>query len=66
MVNIYPGLCNKKDWPACGTGTLLAQAVPANYATERPWAAVAHEVHSCHVKSLNTYEDDDERENRYE
>lgn len=32
MVNIYPGLCNKNDWPACGTGTLLAQAVPADYA----------------------------------
>ena len=34
IVNIYPGLCNKKDWPACGTGTLLAQAVPANYAAD--------------------------------
>jgi sucrose-6-phosphate hydrolase SacC (GH32 family) len=32
IVNIYPGLCNKNDWPACGTGTLLAQAVPADYA----------------------------------
>lgn len=32
VVNIYPGLCNKGDWPACGTGTLLAQAVPADYA----------------------------------
>ena len=32
VVNIYPGLCNKNDWPACGTGTLLAQAVPADYA----------------------------------
>lgn len=34
VVNIYPGLCNKNDWPACGTGTLLAQAVPANYAQD--------------------------------
>ena len=34
VVNIYTGLCNKKDWPACGTGTLLAQAVPANYASD--------------------------------
>jgi len=32
IVNMYPGLCNKNDWPACGTGTLLAQAVPADYA----------------------------------
>ena len=32
LVQIYPGLCNKKDWPSCETGTLLAQAVPANYA----------------------------------
>jgi hypothetical protein len=32
IVNIYPGLCNKGDWPACATGTLLAQAVPADYA----------------------------------
>ena len=31
LVQIYPGLCNKEDWPACGTGTLLAQAVPADY-----------------------------------
>eukprot|EP00966_Prymnesium_polylepis_P102795 2381538-Prymnesium_polylepis.1 len=32
VVNIYPGLCNKNDWANCTTGTLLAQAVPANYA----------------------------------
>ena len=32
VIQIYPGLCNKDDWPACTTGTLLAQAVPANYA----------------------------------
>eukprot|EP00756_Hemistasia_phaeocysticola_P019743 Hpha_TRINITY_DN15680_c1_g1::TRINITY_DN15680_c1_g1_i1::g.99886::m.99886/K01193/INV, sacA; beta-fructofuranosidase len=32
VVNIYPGLCNKNDWPGCQTGTLLAQAVPADYA----------------------------------
>eukprot|EP00929_Paragymnodinium_shiwhaense_P066339 TRINITY_DN33267_c0_g1_i1.p1 TRINITY_DN33267_c0_g1~~TRINITY_DN33267_c0_g1_i1.p1 ORF type:complete len:563 (-),score=121.41 TRINITY_DN33267_c0_g1_i1:300-1988(-) len=31
IVQIYPGLCNK-DWPECKTGTLLAQAVPADYA----------------------------------
>jgi hypothetical protein len=24
--------CNKQDWPKCETGTLLAQAVPADYA----------------------------------
>ena len=34
IVQIYPGLCNKDDWPACTTGTLLNQAVPANYATD--------------------------------
>eukprot|EP00912_Choanoflagellata_sp_UC4_P001140 UC4_evm1s708 len=34
VVNIYPGLCNKKDWPACGTGTLLAMAIPADYSDE--------------------------------
>lgn len=27
---VYPGLCNKQDWPACSTGTLLAIAVPEN------------------------------------
>eukprot|EP00041_Stephanoeca_diplocostata_P021593 m.504556 g.504556 ORF g.504556 m.504556 type:complete len:649 (+) comp21862_c0_seq7:117-2063(+) len=32
IVNVYPGLCNKNDWPACGTGTLLAIAVAADYA----------------------------------
>jgi len=34
VVNIYPGLCNKnkQDWPSCQTGTLLAQAIPADYA----------------------------------
>ena len=31
VVNVYPGLCNKNDWPACSTGTLLALAVPADY-----------------------------------
>jgi len=31
VVQIYPGLCNKNDWPSCETGTLLAQAVPADY-----------------------------------
>jgi sucrose-6-phosphate hydrolase SacC (GH32 family) len=31
IVNIYPGLCNKDDWPACSTGTLLAMAVPSDY-----------------------------------
>ena len=25
---MYPGLCNKNDWPDCETGTLLALAVP--------------------------------------
>ena len=34
VVNIYPGLCDKHDWPSCETGTLLAQAVPANYAAD--------------------------------
>ena len=32
VVQIYPGLCNKRDWPGCETGRLLAQAVPADYA----------------------------------
>lgn len=32
VVQIYPGLCNRATWPRCGTGTLLAQAVPADYA----------------------------------
>jgi len=35
LVQIYPGLCNKKDWPACKTGTLLAQAIPADYANDQ-------------------------------
>lgn len=35
VVQIYPGLCNKNDWPGCETGTLLAQAVPANYETDQ-------------------------------
>jgi len=34
IINIYPGLCNKNDWPGCGTGTILAQAVPADYAND--------------------------------
>jgi sucrose-6-phosphate hydrolase SacC (GH32 family) len=34
VVNIYPGLCNNITWPACGTGTVLAQAVPADYAND--------------------------------
>jgi sucrose-6-phosphate hydrolase SacC (GH32 family) len=29
---VYPGLCNKQDWPACDTGTLLAIALPADHA----------------------------------
>ena len=40
VVLIYPGICDKKHWPACNTsgqmspqnGVLLAQAVPADYA----------------------------------
>jgi sucrose-6-phosphate hydrolase SacC (GH32 family) len=35
LVQIYPGLCNKNDWPTCETGTLLAQAVPADYANDQ-------------------------------
>eukprot|EP00948_MAST-09A_sp_MAST-9A-sp1_P001800 g1800.t1 len=31
VVQIYPGLCNKNDWPSCSTGTNLAIAVPADY-----------------------------------
>ena len=31
VVHVYPGLCNKQDWPSCSTGTLLAQAVPFDY-----------------------------------
>lgn len=34
VVQIYPGLCNKQDWPSCVTGTVLAQAVPADYAND--------------------------------
>ncbi|CAE8614642.1 unnamed protein product [Polarella glacialis] len=34
VVNLYPGLCNKKDWPGCDTGTVFAQAVPADYAND--------------------------------
>lgn len=29
---VYPGLCSIQDWPACGTGTLLAIALPADHA----------------------------------
>eukprot|EP00039_Didymoeca_costata_P017019 m.311871 g.311871 ORF g.311871 m.311871 type:complete len:134 (+) comp16482_c0_seq67:741-1142(+) len=35
IVNVYPGLCNKNDWPACETGTLLAIAVAADYANDQ-------------------------------
>lgn len=31
IVTVYPGLCDKMHWPACGTGYVLAQAVPADY-----------------------------------
>ena len=34
VVQIYPGLCDKGSWPECTTGTLLAMAVPANYAAD--------------------------------
>lgn len=34
IVQIYPGICKKEDWPGCETGTLLAQAIPANYAND--------------------------------
>jgi len=30
IVQLYPGLCNKNDWPSCPTGTNLAVAVPAD------------------------------------
>jgi len=30
VVQVYPGLCNKNDWPSCTTGTNLAIAVPAD------------------------------------
>jgi len=45
VVNVYPGLCNAKDWPACKTGTLLAQAVPADYANDElliNWTKPSH------------------------
>jgi sucrose-6-phosphate hydrolase SacC (GH32 family) len=31
IVQIYPGRCLRADWANCTTGTLLAQAVPADY-----------------------------------
>jgi len=31
---VYPGLCNKNDWPNCETGTLLAVAVPSDHAND--------------------------------
>mmetsp|Transcript_5879 Transcript_5879/g.18217 ORF Transcript_5879/g.18217 Transcript_5879/m.18217 type:complete len:452 (-) Transcript_5879:62-1417(-) len=34
VVQIYPGLCTKDLWPNCTTGTLLAQAVPADYSSD--------------------------------
>lgn len=34
VMQIYPGLCRKTDWTACTTGTLLAAAVPADYASD--------------------------------
>lgn len=34
LIQIYPGLCNKNDWPTCETGTLLAQAIPHDYAND--------------------------------
>ena len=57
VVNIYPGLCNKNDWPGCTTGTLLAQAVPADYAgdellvnwTKPSYAARAIRRNSCAI-----------------
>lgn len=33
IVQIYPGLCDAR-WPECKTGTLLAQAVPADYSDQ--------------------------------
>ena len=34
VINLYPGLCTKAGWPGCDTGTVLAQAVPADYAND--------------------------------
>ena len=31
---VYPGLCNKQDWPSCDTGTLLAIAIPSDHAND--------------------------------
>ena len=31
---VYPGLCNKQEWPACDTGTLLAIAIPSDHAND--------------------------------
>ena len=50
VVNIYPGLCNKNDWPGCTTGTLLAQAVPADYAGDEllvNWTRTAPRANSA-------------------
>ena len=34
VVDLFPGLCTKEYWPACSTGVVLAQAVPADYAND--------------------------------
>lgn len=31
---VYPGLCRRETWPACGTGTLLAIALPLDHAND--------------------------------
>lgn len=33
---VYPGLCNKRDYAKCDTGTVFALALPADYETD-PW-----------------------------
>ena len=46
VVQIYPGLCAAERWPACSTGTVLAQAVPASEATAmevQPSRAIARQ-----------------------
>jgi sucrose-6-phosphate hydrolase SacC (GH32 family) len=34
VVNLFPGLCTPAYWSNCSTGVVLAQAVPAHYATD--------------------------------
>jgi hypothetical protein len=50
------GLCNKNDWAQCVTGTLLAQAVPADYAGDELLTNWTKPAYSSIVSNVLRYD----------